>query len=335
MHAPRRKFVIGGGPSRRTLAVSLALHAALLVVVLLAPAETLPQRVRPRDVDVVFHRPRPRPIDAAPPRVVPPPPPRPVVERELPKPAPPPPQKPIPTPPPRPAPTPPPIARREPTPPPKAPPQEPARPVVRTNVFGAEPAPAAVKPAAAAPRTGAFGAATTAADASLRRERPVASAGFSAAAPASAPETVQPRERAPVKAGFDGAAVPASVPERKPAASATVRQGQFGDTVVVHETKPARERPAGKPDTPVEILSKPKPSYTEEARRLKIEGEVVLEVVFVSTGQLRVLGVLQALGHGLDEAAIEAARSIEFKPARRDGKPIDHAARLHILFQLA
>ena len=205
---------------------------------------------------------------------------------------------------------------------------------MRTHVFAEDPAPPKPpKPTAPAPRTGAFGAAVATADPIPRRERPVASAGFGAAVPASAPETAPQRDRAPVKAGFDSAAAASAAPTK--AATASVKQGQFGDTVVVRETRPSREPAAGKPDTPVEIVSKPRPTYTEEARRLKIEGEVVLEVVFVSTGQLRVLGVLQTLGHGLDEAAIAAARSIEFKPARRDGKPVDHAARLHILFQLA
>ena len=115
----------------------------------------------------------------------------------------------------------------------------------------------------------------------------------------------------------------------------SVKQGQFGDGLVVAEAPRSREQKVAKPDTPVEIVSKPRPNYTDEARRLRVEGEVVLEVIFVSSGQLRVIGVLQSLGHGLDEAAIEAARSIEFKPARRNGLPVDHATTLHIVFQLA
>ena len=205
---------------------------------------------------------------------------------------------------------------------------------MRTNVFHDNPAPTpAARPAAPAPRTGGFGTAAAQAEPTRSRTRSVASAGFGSAVPASEPEPVAAQPRATVKAGFDAATEPA--PAKSPTGTASVKRGGFGDTVVVRETLPAREPAAGKPDTPVEIVSKPRPAYTEEARRLKIEGEVVLEVVFVSTGQLRVLGVAQALGHGLDEAAIEAARNIEFKPARRDGKPIDHTARLHIVFQLA
>ena len=86
---------------------------------------------------------------------------------------------------------------------------------------------------------------------------------------------------------------------------------------------------------PVEILDKPNPLYTEEARRLKVEGEVLLEVDFGANGDLRVLRVVRGLGHGLDEAAVHAAERIRFKPARKDGRPEDTVATLHVVFQLA
>jgi TonB family protein len=331
---------MAGRPSRRAIATSLAIHVALLAIALVVPAETLRPYTRPDEVRVAFHR-RPRPVEP-PRRVVPPPPPPPIAKQEPPRPAPvePPKPKPIPTPPPRREPPPPEIVRKatpppKPVPAPKPPPPEPPR-VVRTNVFRDDPAPTpAARPAAPAPRTGGFGTAAAQAEPTRSRTRSVASAGFGSAVPASEPEPVAAQPRATVKAGFDAAPATEPAPAKGPTGTASVKRGGFGDTVVVRETLPAREPAAGKPDTPVEIVSKPRPAYTEEARRLKIEGEVVLEVVFVSTGQLRVLGVAQALGHGLDEAAIEAARNIEFKPARRDGKPIDHTARLHIVFQLA
>ena len=86
---------------------------------------------------------------------------------------------------------------------------------------------------------------------------------------------------------------------------------------------------------PLEILDKPNPIYTEEARRLKVEGEVLLEVDFGANGDLRVLRVVRGLGHGLDEAAVRAAQRIRFKPARKDGQPEDTVATLHVVFQLA
>jgi TonB family protein len=89
------------------------------------------------------------------------------------------------------------------------------------------------------------------------------------------------------------------------------------------------------PTVPVEILAKPKPNYTEEGRKLKIEGEVRLEVQFTATGEVHVIRVLQGLGHGLDEQAVRAAEQIKFKPAQREGKAVDSNATLHIIFQLA
>jgi TonB family protein len=85
---------------------------------------------------------------------------------------------------------------------------------------------------------------------------------------------------------------------------------------------------------PVEIISKPKPDYTSEARELKIDGEVRLEVLFTAGGQVHVIKVVQGLGHGLDEQAVRAAEQIKFKPALHEGQPVDSAAVVHIVFQL-
>jgi TonB family protein len=68
---------------------------------------------------------------------------------------------------------------------------------------------------------------------------------------------------------------------------------------------------------------------------MKIEGEVLLDVVFTASGQIRILKVVRGLGHGLDESATRAAEKIQFKPAQKDGHPADFEAVLHIEFQLA
>jgi TonB family protein len=118
----------------------------------------------------------------------------------------------------------------------------------------------------------------------------------------------------------------------------TVQKSGFGDTAPVSATpirpKPADDASAGKMQ-PAEVISKPTPVYTAEARSLRIEGEVVLEVVFEASGNLRIVRVVQGLGHGLDEAAVHAAQQIRFKPAVRDGQPSDYTALVHIVFQLA
>jgi TonB family protein len=124
-----------------------------------------------------------------------------------------------------------------------------------------------------------------------------------------------------------GAVVPASP-------GGSVQQSGFGDAKPV-QSHPKLVESAASKIVPAEILSKPAPSYTEEAKALRIEGEVLLEVVFEASGQIRVLRVLRGLGHGLDENAIRAAEQIRFKPALRDGQPADSTAVLHIIFQLA
>jgi TonB family protein len=87
--------------------------------------------------------------------------------------------------------------------------------------------------------------------------------------------------------------------------------------------------------SPVEIVEKPKPSYTEEGRKHGVEGEVRLEVQFTADGHVRVLRVLQRLGFGLDEQALHCAEHIRFKPATHGGRPIDSTAVVHIVFELA
>ena len=88
-------------------------------------------------------------------------------------------------------------------------------------------------------------------------------------------------------------------------------------------------------NTPVSILDRPHPVYSDEGRTLRIEGDVILDVVFLASGQLQVNSVVSGLGHGLDQAAVQAAKQIHFKPANRDGHPVDFPARVRISFRVA
>jgi TonB family protein len=108
----------------------------------------------------------------------------------------------------------------------------------------------------------------------------------------------------------------------------------FGDQAATDA--PKKKAAAGGPaDTPVDILDKPKPEYTAEGRSLKLEGDVVIDVVFLSNGTIQVNRVVNGLGHGLDEAAVRAAQTIKFKPAKREGQPVDFPARVRIEFRMA
>jgi TonB family protein len=177
----------------------------------------------------------------------------------------------------------------------------------------------------------------------------VADAGFGSAAPGttapratltasnagfSADMTPKPAATAPratTAAGFgtDVTARPAPAAPKPPAQAAG-----FADA----PPAPARPAPQAPPppraDRPVEVLYKPTPAYTEDARAQHIEGEVTLEVEFSAAGQVRVLRVVHGLGHGLDEMAQRAAEQIRFKPATSKGTPVDFRANLTILFRL-
>lgn len=112
-----------------------------------------------------------------------------------------------------------------------------------------------------------------------------------------------------------------------------VQQGLFD--VKAADTPKVKQTAAASNVKPVEILSVPKPIYTNEARAKKIEGDVLVEVVFTASGEVKVLRVVRGLGYGLDEAAETAARQIRFKPAQQDGQPVDSPAIAHITFELA
>jgi len=114
----------------------------------------------------------------------------------------------------------------------------------------------------------------------------------------------------------------------------TVQSSGFSDTTVA-ETPKKKAAPTEGATTPVDVLDKPRPEYTAEGRNLKLEGDVVLDLVFQADGTVQVNRVVSGLGHGLDEAATRAAQQIKFKPAKRDGQPVDFPARVRIEFRLA
>jgi TonB family protein len=113
-----------------------------------------------------------------------------------------------------------------------------------------------------------------------------------------------------------------------------VQTSGFGSQEIA-QNGPHIQRMDTSPTTSVEITYKPNPVYTDEARNLKLEGEVLLEVEFSANGQLHVSRIVRGLGHGLDEAAVAAANKMRFKPAMRSGQAIDSTAVVHVVFQLA
>jgi TonB family protein len=209
-------------------------------------------------------------------------------------------------------------------------------PVLRTESFATVPVTAAP---VATPKlqgvTGTFG--TVPVETSLRATQPGATreAGFGAtgvASPNHRGGTSRVASDAVAANGFD-TAVP-TPHSQEPAVKPKTAGTAFTAAVTAG---PARQPAAVRQPVaePLEILFKPRPSYTEEARRAHLEGDIVLEVLFTGSGNLRVLRVVRSLGYGLEQKAIDAAAKIRFRPAAEDGHPIDTVAMVRISFQMA
>ena len=82
------------------------------------------------------------------------------------------------------------------------------------------------------------------------------------------------------------------------------------------------------------LLSKPKPSYTEEARKNQVSGTVVLRVVLAASGEVTNITAIKGLPDGLTERAIAAARQIRFVPAMKDGHAVSQYVQLEYNFSV-
>jgi TonB family protein len=128
--------------------------------------------------------------------------------------------------------------------------------------------------------------------------------------------------RAPLLGGarLDDAAAANTPDERK-----ILRTGDFGVQGPIHPMS-ASLRPT--------ILYREKARYTEDARRNRVEGTVILSVVFNVNGAITHIMVVRGLPDGLSEKAIEAARKIRFQPAVKDGMPVSVRGNLEFTFNL-
>jgi TonB family protein len=76
------------------------------------------------------------------------------------------------------------------------------------------------------------------------------------------------------------------------------------------------------------------PEYSEEARRAKFQGIVILEAIIRKDGLVDVVNVVRKLGLGLDESAIEAVKKWRFRPAMKNGSPVQVPVRVEVSFNL-
>ena len=225
----------------------------------------------------------------------------------------------------------------------EAPPSEPARPreSVKTGTLaaGGAAAPAMIDKPVAQDQTGGFGDPNGLLGDSNTTLRPnIAHAGSPALLPGpgfgNATGGANGVRGTVASSGF-GNGVTISAASGREGAREPVKAGGFGAAAAGPDAPTPKQVETPPPVQPVVILSKPTPAYTDEARKLRLEGAVSVEVVFLASGSVRVVRVTNGLGHGLDETAVHAAEQIRFKPALQDGRPVDFPATVHIEFQLA
>ncbi|MBI2683428.1 MAG: energy transducer TonB, partial [Acidobacteriales bacterium] len=92
-------------------------------------------------------------------------------------------------------------------------------------------------------------------------------------------------------------------------------------------------RVGGGVSAPVAVYS-PEPDYSEEARKMKHQGVVVLQAIIGADGRPRDLRVARSLGMGLDEKALERVKTWRFDPAKKDGVAVAVYVNIEVAFNL-
>jgi TonB family protein len=82
------------------------------------------------------------------------------------------------------------------------------------------------------------------------------------------------------------------------------------------------------------VIYKVDPEYSEEARKAKYSGSVLLAIVVDTEGHARDIHVVKSLGMGLDEKAVEAVEKWKFKPGMKGGQPVNVRATIEVNFRL-
>jgi TonB family protein len=158
------------------------------------------------------------------------------------------------------------------------------------------------------------------------------------------PRTKQPsRPQAMEASPFGSPSIPTAVPPPAPPTPAS--PDPFPAAIPLPaEPEPTKPAELTEPDDAVHrvgngvtaplLLQKTEPVYSEEARKARLQGTVVLYVQIAPTGKAVNIRVLRSLGMGLDEKAIEAIRKWTFKPGTKGGKPVTVEGQIEVNFRL-
>ena len=92
--------------------------------------------------------------------------------------------------------------------------------------------------------------------------------------------------------------------------------------------------PHTRPSTSPVLLYKEEPEYSDEARKAKVQGVVILMAEVDASGRLRKIMIVQPLGLGLDEKAAAAAARWRFRPALANGRPVAASVTIEVSFRL-
>jgi TonB family protein len=78
----------------------------------------------------------------------------------------------------------------------------------------------------------------------------------------------------------------------------------------------------------------PEPEFSEEARKAKYQGVVVLNIIVGVDGRVHSPRVVRSLGMGLDEKAVETVKTWKFDPSKKDGRPVGVEMNIEVAFNL-
>lgn len=82
------------------------------------------------------------------------------------------------------------------------------------------------------------------------------------------------------------------------------------------------------------VIYRVEPQYSEEARRARYQGTVVLQAIVRKDGTIDIVRIIRSLGFGLDEKAIEALKQWRFRPGMRNAEPVDVSLNIEVNFNL-